>query len=140
MRIPTTSSRRGLGFDMTPMIDVVFNLIIFFLLSSHLARREVQMQLDLPTATTSEQGRETETRRVVLQVSPDGAVSLGGKSVELTQLVERLQRERAASEELEVRIRADRNVPFQYVEPILKACAQLGIWDVSFAVTRKVAP
>lgn len=98
------------------------------------------MQLDLPTATTSEQGRETETRRVVLQVSPDGAVSLGGKSVELTQLVERLQRERAASEELEVRIRADRNVPFQYVEPILKACAQLGIWDVSFAVTRKVAP
>ena len=40
--------------DMTPMIDVVFQLLIFFLVASHLARQEVQLQLDLPDAGTGQ--------------------------------------------------------------------------------------
>ena len=38
MRLPTDSTSRELSTNMTPMIDVVFLLIIFFLVSSHLAR------------------------------------------------------------------------------------------------------
>ena len=48
MRVPSNLARGSLGFSMTPMIDVVFLLIIFFLVSSHLAQQEVQLDLDLP--------------------------------------------------------------------------------------------
>ena len=43
MRIPARAISGDVGFNMTPMIDVVFQLIIFFLLSSHLAKQETQL-------------------------------------------------------------------------------------------------
>jgi len=52
MRVVSNLSRGSLGFNMTPMIDVVFLLIIFFLVSSHLAQQETQLELDLPEATS----------------------------------------------------------------------------------------
>jgi len=124
---------------MTPMIDVVFNLIIFFLLSSHLARQEVQLQLDLPAATTGErQSPAPASRRVVLQVLPNGQLSLGARAIEAAQLTTELKAEQAKSSgDLEVRIRADRRVPYRHVEPILKSCAALGIWRLTFAVVRE---
>ena len=52
MRVPSSTNRRAVGANMTPMIDVVFLLIIFFLVSSHLARQENHLPLDLPIAST----------------------------------------------------------------------------------------
>ena len=59
-------------FNMAPLIDVVFLLIIFFLVSSHLAQQEVQLELDLPTAASGQSPGEDQTRRVVVNVLPDG--------------------------------------------------------------------
>jgi biopolymer transport protein ExbD len=125
---------------MTPMIDVVFNLIIFFLLSSHLARQEVQLRLDLPAAATGNRpGQTSGPRRVVLQILPNGEVTLGGRAVAAARLTTALADEQARSPgEIEVRIRADRRVPYRHVEPILRSCAGLGIWNVTFAVVRDV--
>ncbi len=139
MRIPSSQGRRSLGFDMTPMIDVVFNLIIFFLLSNHLARQEVQLQLDLPAATTGEKANRTAApRRMVLQVLPSGQVTLGGRAIGAAQLATELRTEQTKSAgEMEVLLRADRKVTYRHLEPILKTCAQLGIWNVTFAVVRE---
>ncbi len=62
MRLPTQqhTDRGRLDVKMTPMIDIVFLLIIFFLVSSHLAKQEVQLDLDLPAA---ESGREERFRK-----------------------------------------------------------------------------
>ncbi|MBT6848587.1 MAG: biopolymer transporter ExbD, partial [Planctomycetaceae bacterium] len=55
MQTPRYARSKETGFNMTPMIDVVFLLIIFFLVSSHLARQETQLELDLPEASSGEQ-------------------------------------------------------------------------------------
>jgi biopolymer transport protein ExbD len=137
MRAPEHSRSSELGFNMTPMIDVVFLLIIFFLVSSHLARQEVQMPLPLPTASSGERPIDTATRRVTINVLSDGRLMLAGKPVEAEQLRERLDEAlRESGGEIEVRIRSDRTVAYQYVEPILLACARTGIWNVAFAVYR----
>ena len=47
MRLPKYQDRGSLEFNMTPMIDVTFQLIIFFLVSSHLAQQEIQVDVDL---------------------------------------------------------------------------------------------
>ena len=52
MRVPTRSVSGEVGFNMTPMIDVVFQLIIFFLLSSHLAKQEKEVPLPLPVSSS----------------------------------------------------------------------------------------
>jgi biopolymer transport protein ExbD len=137
MRVPDHARNSEANVQMTPMIDVVFLLIIFFLVSSHLARQEVQMPLPLPTASSGERPSETSTRRVTINVLGDGRLLLAGKPVEASQLRERLVAARDESgTEIEVRIRGDRAVAYQHVEPILLACARAGIWNVAFAVYR----
>jgi len=135
MRLPTAARVTRIGFNMTPMIDVVFLLIIFFLVSSHLAKQEVQLELDLPTASSGESPPEETRPRVTVNVLPDGNVLLAGGAVSPEELERRLETERAESGgNLEVRIRGHRRVPYQFVEPILLACSQAGVWNVTFAV------
>ncbi len=50
MKVPTQLNSGEVDFNMTPMIDVVFLLIIFFLVSTHLAKQEAQLELPLPVA------------------------------------------------------------------------------------------
>ncbi len=135
MRVPSNLRSGQFGFNMTPMIDVVFLLIIFFLVSSHLAKQEAQMDLPLPVAESGSEQVEEQTRRVTINVVHDGSLLLAGKTVLPRELERRL---RAASSEsgpdLELRIRSDRSVAYRHVEPIMLACARAGIWNVTFAV------
>lgn len=138
MRLPVHRVPTGVKFNMTPMIDVVFLLIIFFLVSSHLARQEVQLELDLPRATTGEETLAESNPRVTVNVRGDGELLLGGATVTRGQLQQRLRFEHERlGENIEVRVRGDRGVPYQHVEPVLIACAHSGIWNVTFAVIQR---
>ena len=137
MRVPNSLYRGEVDFNMTPMIDVVFLLIIFFLVSSHLAKQESQMPLPLPQAISGSQAVNDEKPRVVVNVRGDGQIILAGRQIPVEQLQQRLQNELSHSnQDLEIRIRGDRNVPYQFVEPILLAAARSGIWNVKIAVYR----
>jgi biopolymer transport protein ExbD len=137
MRVPDSLSGGSVTFNMTPMIDVVFLLIIFFLVSSHLAKQEAQMDLPLPVAQSGSTPDDLENRRVTVNVLANGRLLLAGKPIHPGQLQQRLQDAAGvAGGELEVRIRSDRAVGYGKVEPILIACARAGIWNVTFAVYR----
>ena len=137
MRNPTNSSSRDQQFNMTPMIDVVFLLIIFFLVSSHLAQRESQLPLPLPQAESGKSLPEDPIPRVTLNVLSHGEVMLGGQSLPLDDLRRRLIHEfQERSGRLQVRIRGDRSVPYHFVEPILMMCTKVGIWNVQISVVR----
>ena len=138
MRLPSLYRRQPLRFNMTPMIDVVFLLIIFFLVSSHLARQEMQVELDLPNADTGQEPNETARPRVTINVMADGRVLLAGRPITAHELGRRLAVERRQSgDDLEVRIRGHRSVPYKIVEPILLSCARASVWNVTFAVVKR---
>ena len=139
MRAPTNLTRGSLGFNMTPMIDVVFLLIIFFLVSSHLVRQDTQMELEelnLPTADSGQPAEEDQVRRVVVNVLPDptsgGRFVVGGRPITTRELGELIAY--GTGRQMEVRIRADRTVPYRAVEPLMVTCARSGVWKVTFAV------
>jgi biopolymer transport protein ExbD len=137
MRVPSNLSSGTLGFNMTPMIDVVFLLIIFFLVSSHLAKQEVQFPLPLPTADSGSESLDESSARLTVNVMLDGSLLLAGRQVTPDDLGRRLRDKlQDAGPNLQVRIRSDRGAPYRYVEPIMLACARTGIWDVSFSVYR----
>jgi biopolymer transport protein ExbD len=121
------------------MIDVTFLLIIFFLLSSHLAQQETQLELDLPTAASGRQAVDDERPRLSVNVRSDASVMLGSTETQPEEMSRRLRIERdRLGDDLEVRIRADRSVPYSAVEPILLACAEAKVWNVTFAVFKEV--
>ena len=127
--------RASVAFNMTPMIDVVFLLIIFFLVSSHLAQRENRIPVELPQAVSGQDDMVQPNRRVTLTIEKDGATWLGGHPIGPSELRSRLHDQRLQlGDDLEVRIRCDRSVPYRQVEPVLNAAADASIWNVTFAV------
>ncbi len=138
MHAPRYQPVRSYGFNMTPMINVVFLLIIFFLVSSHLAKQDSQLDLKLPVAQSGADDLQLDTPRVTINVKPDGSLWMTGRSIAPQQLVSRL--EDAKSKEggnLEVRIRGSRTAPYSMVEPIMIACTKAGVWNVTYAVYRE---
>lgn len=134
MKSPQLLASGSVAINMTPMIDVVFLLIIFFLVSSHLAKQENSLQLDLPSAVS---GVEDAPQResVVVNIRPDGAWVVGGVDIGEAELASVLRRRRmAASEPLRLKIRTDQSVPYQRIEPVLRAAAEVGIGDIVFSV------
>ncbi|MFM7159631.1 MAG: ExbD/TolR family protein [Planctomycetaceae bacterium] len=135
MRIPTRAMGPGLKFNLTPMIDVVFNLIIFFLVASHFARSEALEPVDLPAAA----GARTETApalvRVAITLDRSGSLVVGGQSMELPELKRELTAAAAQTlpADIEVRLRVDRGVPWSQLEPVLVECAAAGLTRVRFA-------
>ncbi len=135
MRVPRYKPSRKFGFNMTPMIDVVFLLIIFFLVSSHLARQEAQQDLDLPVAAASDKDESSPTPRVTINILDDGTMKVSGRLLLSKQLEPMLQTVcQDKGKDLQVRIRSSKTVPWSKVEPIMLACTKAGLWDVGFAV------
>ena len=130
MKFPSFSKGGEVGFNMTPMIDVVFQLIIFFLVSSHLAKQEVQLKLPLPTAQTGLQEKPSEKPRLTVNVLADGTMLLAGRQVTAEELRARLvERQKDLGKDVEVRIRGDRSTAYKHVEPVMLSCYRAGIWS-----------
>ena len=136
MKLPSShSGRRGLRFNITPLIDVVFLLIIFFLVASHIVRSQAQEPVELPDAVQVHEN-ESAPVQLTITVSRDGALSVGGNPISLDALGERLTELASQNPPPEIRIRGDRVATYRHVEPILLRCAELGIRDVKFAVQK----
>ncbi|MGC3967958.1 MAG: biopolymer transporter ExbD [Pirellulales bacterium] len=136
MRLPKYQDRGSLEFNMTPMIDVTFLLIIFFLVSSHLAKQEVQVELNLPTAAAGDETAESEGRRITVNLTADGTLLLAGESIDAAELGRRLGVARRNEPQIEVRIRSDREVDYGRVKPLLRQCLLNDVWRVTFAVVK----
>lgn len=134
MKTPRLLAVGTTNINMTPMIDVVFLLIIFFLVSSHLAKQETSVKLALPTADSGlPEGAPLDT--IVVNVLPDGSWRVGGAEVDEPELTRRLfQRLSASDAPLRLKIRTDQTVTYGRLEPILRSAAAAGIGDIVFSV------
>ncbi len=134
MRIPNLHAGSSLRFNITPLIDVVFQLIIFFLVASHFVRHESHAPVELPDATRQERD-EDGPKRITITVTADGQLHLGETPVELAEVEALITAgERKSPGVFEVRLRGDKAVTYRAVEPILLACARAQVRHVKFAV------
>lgn len=134
MRMPARPRSGGLKFNLTPMIDVVFNLIIFFLAASHLARSEIVADVQLPEAATGSAEAAELTGRLIVTITAEGTLNIGGREFALPQVEQMIAAGGSGTRDFEVRIRTDRHVPYRLIEPLLLTCARAGVTNVKFAV------
>ena len=136
MRIPSNVRQREFGFNMTPMIDIVFLLIIFFLVSSHLARQEARWQLELPEAGSGDLITADGKRQIYVNLRGDQrrgtTILVHGRVVTATELERRLSKIRASeTRPLQIVLRGEQGLPYRFVSTALKAAQRAKISDVS---------
>ena len=116
---------------MTPLIDMVFNLVIFFLVASHFSN-EAETPVELPTASTSNADAE-DPHRLIVTITEQERLYVKDQPVELPQLTDLVRDELDRhGPEFAVQIRSDRRVPFSTVEPLLLECSRLWVTKFGF--------
>jgi len=121
------------SLNLTPMVDVLFNLIIFFMAGTQFTSLERKISLEVPQVSDVKTLTPAPDRRVV-NVYGDGRIELDHQMVTLDVLVERLSSARAEYAELGVLVRGDADGAFQHVATVLGACRQAGIAEMGIAV------
>jgi len=143
MRISRPASTGVVCVNMTPMIDMVFNLLIFFILTSQFVKLEVE-NVVLPPSTTATTKDYTSFRNVVINVvNRDGAgeVIVFGKVMTPQELTDHLKelKESAEGRQMNVILRADAEVPYEDVARVMLAAGQAQIqgWWITAEIEKK---
>jgi len=122
--------------NLAPLVDVMMCLIIFFMVTGKLAQRE-RVHVDLPRSSAARPEAATSPeRRVIVNVADSRGIPeyrVGEKSLTVSDLGDRLNREAARDPAVSCYIRADRQLEYRHVEPILLLCSRAKIGRVTFA-------
>ncbi len=121
----------GDGINLTPMVDTVFLLLIFFLAATTFARQEVELDLRLPPAKSGQEGKGD--KQLVVNVLADGRMFVDGREVTLEALRQKLQAAAARNNEQAVLVRGDHAAQFGAGIQVLDACRLAKIRKVDFA-------
>jgi len=122
------------GFQITPMIDIVFNLLFFAMISQIFAQWEMEIQVKVPTARTGEV-IDRLPGEVILNIQKDGRVIVNKQELDEAGLRSILERIVRIFPGQPVLIRADRETPYAHVIRILDLCRQCDIYNISFATS-----
>ncbi len=117
--------------DLTPMIDIVFLLIVFFMT---VANMQVQQMVPI-SVPIAEKATIPEDRsgRATVTLKEDGSVYFGPQSVLIEDLPALIAQTKASNLNLKVYVRADAKVPFKEVRAVFGAAAAGGVPNVVFA-------
>jgi biopolymer transport protein ExbD len=127
----------GIPMDMSPMIDMTFLLLVFFMVASHLITVQIDRRVEPPTAKNAQVAKES-SGRVVVNILADG--SIWGQNEEELPTSEAIQdyvdqtrvRNEANGIPTRLNLRADKNVDTRDIKKVVQAAGEAGVSEVIF--------
>jgi biopolymer transport protein ExbD len=120
--------RENVEINLASLIDVVFILLLFFVVTTTFTR-ETQLKVDLPEAASGTPPEQTELKQLEVLIAVDGSYALNGKQLlksDLDGLMAALQKESEGDNSLPLTISADGKTPHQAVITAMDAAGKLG--------------
>ena len=123
------------GIQLAPMIDVVFLLLIFFIVLWNYARFETEIDISVPAASAGENPERT-IGEIVVNVKKEGGFIIEG--IERTELetLEMFKSIVAAYPDQALILRGDKEASFDHIVKVLNLCKEANIWNISFATSQ----
>jgi biopolymer transport protein ExbD len=135
---------KDVWMQMTSMIDIVFLLNVFFMLVSDMTTLQTE-SLTLPLAYKATDDTKPEPGRIIINVTPTGEVRINAEPYTRAKLENFLAAEavkRTGADGLStlaVKIRADADCQYKYIQEVMMACMKAKVWKLSFGVSPKDA-
>lgn len=124
MRIRDPISETEEPYNLVPLTDMVFNLLIFFMCATTFVQVEKEMSLALPRAGTSAAMESPGSHEpLVINIRKDGTLLISGKRYQMTELPKIVQTRKSQS----VTIRADENAVVKYFAEVARICREQGV-------------
>ena len=125
--------RASSSIDLSPLIDVVLSLVIFFILSTSFIQRH-GMKLDLPKSKTGDVSEET---RIVVTVDKDNQIFVEKNKVEENELKAILQDKLKSAEDKRVLLKADSKLRYGNMVKIMDIVRDSGAQGLTIATQRE---
>lgn len=119
------------SLELTPLIDVVFLLLIFFMVSTVFVDFPRRMDIVLPTSKASSEDQAV--KNFEIEMTKDKTIYLDGKKVTLTSLEQLLEKIKKTGDRKAL-IRADKDIPYGEVVQVMGLLQAAEILDISVAV------
>jgi biopolymer transport protein ExbD len=120
--------RENIDINLVSLIDVVFILLLFFVVTTTFTR-ETQLRVELPQAVTGSPEADSNLKHLDIAISADGVYSVNNQLLpknDLSSLIDALQRESSGDTNLPLSISADGKTPHQAVITAMDAAGKLG--------------
>ena len=128
-----TSTHDEPTLNLTPMIDVILTLVLFFMVASKFT--EAEQSIDIKVPTVSSQGALTAAPEPkVVNVMPSGQVLLGAEPVTLEQLQSQLEAAKSNYRKQAVLVRGDRGASHGLMTDVYDTCRRAGISELKISV------
>lgn len=121
----------GCDLDMTPMIDVVFQLIIFFIVTISIDQK-LNEEIRLEYAKHGPIIEKEDPKSITIEVDKGGRISIRNAQFTLSKLQSIIKNRYRTFGEYQVYIRADKETKHADVKSVMDICTDAGIWRVSF--------
>ena len=123
------------GFQIAPMVDIVFLLLIFFLVTWNFARYETELDVKVPTAKEGKESRRS-VGEVIINVKSDGSIVMNRKTLTPEELGGTLRKISELYPDQAVVLRGDQSADYRHIVAVLDICRAANIWNVAFATGR----
>ncbi len=123
----------GLKADLSPMIDLVFLLLIFFMVTANMITYPKDPNVVIPVASDSKVPTLVEGR-VVLNIYVDGTIKdISGNTLSLPEVTQRMSSAKAKNPNARLHLRAHKGVPYRHIQSVSRASSEGGVATVIFS-------
>ena len=130
MKLVQKNNEDDIELDMSPMIDMVFLLLIFFIVASQII--DEKPQVEIPDAVYAKVPDDT-TGRLMITVRADERYFIGQVEVSFDEMKEKLALEIKKDPNMRVLIRIDAQTKYKVNEKVMTACAEIGANDLIYS-------
>ena len=123
------------GFQLAPMIDIVFLLLIFFMVTYVYYDMEMALDITVPRALSSGSQKRI-PGEIIINISKEGVISVNQKSLSPAELEQMIRKISRLYEGQPVIIRGDTHAYHKDIIRVLDICASSGVWNISFATIK----
>ena len=134
MRIRTSDSDSGELINISSMIDVMFILIIFFLVTTTFKEEEVDHLVNLPVEARNQSLTQTAGNLIKINIRDNGAYVLMGQEVTEEDLSKWMDAEVEKKPEIKVLIRCDQDSKHLYLSNVMSICRHVGVSMANIAL------
>ena len=126
----------GCELDMTPMIDVVFQMIIFFIVTIKMDEN-INEDIVLEDAPDGPMYEGEDPRTMVIEIDRRGFLSINNVQLNRSQLGSIISRRYSRFGTFPIMIRADAGTEHRHVRAVMDLCTGIGIWQIDFAAIKE---
>ena len=120
-----------MGFQLAPMIDMTFLLLIFFMVTTKISKEQIKEDIKLPVASSAIIPKDVSNRDII-SIDDQGRYFIGSEPTDKKSLAAYLKKRFENYPPLRLYIRADKTTPAKKIKEIMKMAADAGALDVIF--------